>query len=137
MGYYTELKVVFWLKKDTPKQVIDLLKRVIIDQDLGHDKTLFGSEDVFKPDIDHSFSKCNNWYMLFLGTNFDDDKGREMHEVSGRWLVKIHSDFKNYGNEIDEFIDWISPYIAGRKKKQFIGYWKGEYSPQINIYIER
>ena len=37
MGTYTNLKLEITLKKETPKVVIDLLRRIIIEGDLGID----------------------------------------------------------------------------------------------------
>jgi hypothetical protein len=55
MGHYTELKFKAKLKQDTPEDVVNILKRVINERDLGHEKVLFKSEDVFKPELDHPF----------------------------------------------------------------------------------
>jgi len=139
MGYYTELKFDVKLKKDTPENVVNILKRVIIEHDLGHDKALFKTEDVFKPELNHQFFKCERWYMLFLSTNFDDEmQGGRFYEENGRWTINLHTEFKNYDNEIDNFFDWIKPFIVGRKKKQYVGYYRGEDAEaQTNLYVER
>jgi len=139
MGYYTEFIFKATLKKDTPENIISLLNRVINERDLGHDKVLFDTEDVFKPDLNHEFFKCERWYMLFLCTNWDETmQGSLFYKEKDYWILDIHTEFKNYNGEIDHFIDWITPFIVGRKKKQFVGSWQGEQmdSP-INIYIER
>ena len=139
MGYYTELKFKAKLKQDTPENVVNILKRVINEHDLGHDKALFNSEDVFKPEIDHPFFKCERWYMLFLSTNWDDEmQGGKFYEENGRWVIDLHTEFKNYDSEIDHFFDWIKSFIVGRKKKQYVGYWRGEnMDTQCNLYVER
>jgi len=139
MGFYTELKFKAKLKKDTPDDVINLLNRVINERDLGHDKVFFKSEDVFKPDLDHSFFKCPRWYMLFLSTNWDPDmQGGKFYEKDGRWVLDLYSEFKNYDSEISKFLEWISPYIVGRKKKQCVGYSKGEsWDYRENLYVTR
>ncbi len=139
MGYYTELKFNVKLKQDTPEDVVNILKRVIYERDLGHDKVLFNTEDVFKPELNHPFFKCERWYMLFLSTNFDDEmQGGRFYEENGRWIIILHTEFKNYDNKIDNFFDWIKPFIVGRKKKQYVGYWRGEdMDAQCNLYVER
>ena len=139
MGYYTELKFKAKLKQDTPDNVVSILKRVINERDLGHDKVFFKSEDVFKPEIDHPFFKCERWYMLFLSTNSDDQKqGGKFYEENGRWVLDLHTEFKNYDSEIDHFFEWIKPFIVGRKKKQYVGYYRGEYAEaQTNLYVEK
>jgi len=139
MGYYTELKFDVKLKQDTPENVVNILKRVINERDLGHDKVLFSTEDVFKPELDHPFFKCERWYMLFLSTNWNDEmQGGRFHEENGRWIINLHTEFKNYDSEIDNFFDWIKPFIVGRKKKQYVGYYRGEHTKaQTNLYVER
>lgn len=148
MGHYTEFRFKAVLKQypmEPDDAVIGLLKRVLIDGDLGiaNDKILFGSEDVFKPEIDHPFFQCDRWHMLLLSNNFDDKlQGGKLYRKGKYWVLDIHTEFKNYNDEISNFISWIKPYIAGRKKKQYVGYWRGEWngegtSPQINIYIYR
>lgn len=138
MGHYTELQCKIKLRKDTPDNVVSILKRVLVERDLGHDKVLFDTKDVFKPELDHDFFKCERWYMLFLSTNWGDIQGGKMYQEKGHWVVDLHTEFKNYDNEIDKFIDWITPFVVGRKKKQYVGWWQSEsMDSRINIYIER
>jgi hypothetical protein len=139
MGYYTELKFDAKLKQDTPENVLNILKRVINERDLGHDKVLFNTKDVFKPELDHPFFKCERWYMLFLSTNWNEEmRGGKFYEEKGRWIISLHTEFKDQDNEIDNFFEWINPFIAGRKKKQYVGYYRGEEEKrQTNLYVER
>ena len=138
MGYYTELKFIAILRQDTPSEVVDLLDRVIRKGDFGVDSVLFKSDDVFKPAIEHPFFKCERWYMLFTSTNWDEKmQGGLFYKRRNNWVIDLHTEFKNYDDEIDEFIDWISPYVSGRKKKQYAGYYKGETQEnKMNIYIK-
>ena len=76
--------------------------------------------------------------MLFLGTNWSDVAGGNMYKEKGYWTIDIHTEFKDYESETDKFIDWITPYIVGRKAKQYLGWSKNEnVGIRINIYIER
>ena len=139
MGSYTKLNFKCKLKQDVPKEVTDILERVINQGDLGHDKVMFNNEDVFHPDIEHSFFKCSRWYMLFLSKNFDYElEGSKFYKDKGNWILSIETEFKNYDNEIENFLDWITPFIVGRKKSQYVGYWKHEEMEQrFNLYVER
>lgn len=138
MGNYTELKFRAVLKEDTPKEVIELLNRVINEKNLGHDKQIFDTSDVFIPELNHRFFKCDRWYMLFLSTNWDDTmQGGKFYQEKGKWVIDLHTEFKNYDGEIGEFIDWITPYIIGENGK-CLGYYQTEVADEpINIYIER
>jgi hypothetical protein len=140
VGHYTELVFKAKLKKDTPENILQLLNRVIVEKDFGiGDKVLFHSEDVFKPQLSHSFFKCDRWYMLFVSTNWDETlQGGLFYKKGEYWNIDLHTEFKNYDNEISHFIDWITPFVVGRQKKQYLGFWKSEdCSYQINIYIHR
>ena len=139
MGCYTKLKFKAKLKQDTPEIVVNILKRVINEHDLGHDKVLFKSKDVFRPELDHPFFKCEQWYMLFLSTNWNDEmQGGRFYEENGRWVLDLHTEFIDRDYEIDKFFDWIKPFIIGRKKKQYVGYWRNEnMDEQCNLYVER
>jgi hypothetical protein len=138
MGHYTTLVFKAKLKKDTPEQVIQLLERVLIQKDLGlGDKTMFSFEDVFKLEIPHLFFQCERWYMLLTATNWDDKmQGGSFYKKGDYWALDLHTEFKNYDNEIDHFIDWVTPYVVGRKRKQYLGWWQSEGCEyKINIYI--
>jgi len=139
MGYYTEFKFKAKLKKDTPELVVDLLKRVLVEKDLGTKSELFHSIDVFKPIISHPFFQCERWYMCLLANNFDPNiQGGKFYKKGDYWTIEIHSEFKNYDQEIDNFFNWIKPFIVGRKKKQYVGCYKGEDTNEYtNIYVER
>lgn len=136
MGTYTEFKVKFRLKKDAPDQVVNFLKKTILDRDLNTDKVILSHGEVYTPDIDHEFFKCSRWYHLFLYNNWDPDiNGSTMVKRTHNWEISIHTEFKDYDDEIDKFVDWISPYISNRKKRKSIGWYKPEYGNRINIYI--
>lgn len=138
MATRTRLKCKIVLRKDTPEGVLSILKRVLIRGDLGINKVIFESEDVFKPDSTHEFFKCENWYMLFLSTDWEDIGGGKMYQERGYWVIDLETQFRCHDDEIEKFVDWITPFVVGRKKKKYIGYWRVEYtSEETNIYIER
>lgn len=137
MGTYSEFYFKARLRKDTPKQVIDFLDKTINHKDIGlpEDTVFYHSSDVPKVNIEHEFFECPRWEMLFLSNNWSPEliKGSTFKD----YILEIHSEFKNYDGEIDKFIDWISPFIAGHKKKKYLGYEKGEWTNQrTNIYKE-
>lgn len=138
MGHYTTLKFKANLKKDTSEKVIDFLHRVVNEKDLRVDDIIFKSEDVFTPLFDHPFFKCERWVMLLISKNWPRLQGGKFYKQKGYWCLDLHTEFKNYGNEICEFVDWISPMVAGRKKKEYVGYYRSEScDSETNIYIER
>lgn len=103
MGMYTELIFGADLKKDTPKNVIEALKYMIGDTEEkpkdfplpeGRCEWLFRGSSYY---FGVSKSVSNMWY---------DDIGKN-------WVLSTRSNIKNYGGEIEAFLDWIKPYIDG------------------------
>ncbi len=141
MSTYTEFKFTAQLSKDTHKEVIEILEKTITRGDIGiGENQLFKNEDVPRPTIGHPFFDCPNWYGLFLCNNWDDTRSSKFYQqnTNSSYTLEIHSEFKNYNDEINKFIAWITPYVLGRKKKQYVGFYKIEtFDQPINIYIER
>lgn len=129
MGFYTELKFDAKLLRSTPIEIILLLESLINLQDSSIPDASF---------IDHEFFDCTSWYKIFLPSQFLETQENTLDFQNGRYIISIHSEFKNYDQEIEKFVDWIKPYVIGRKKKQYVGYFRNENSNnKTNIYIER
>ena len=108
MGHYTQLKFKAILREDTPKEVTDFLTKTIVLKDVGMDDLqIYNVSDVPKPKLDHPFFNCTRWHMLFHCTNFDNTLFGSIFSDN---LLEIASEFKNYEDEIDHFIDWITPF---------------------------
>lgn len=105
MGMYTEVYLAIELKRDTPQEIINVLKFLAEDT----------HELPFELIPDHPFFKCERWRWLFsmssayhpaaVINNFWQD------DISKQWLINIHSSIKNYDQEIQKFCDWIAPYV--------------------------
>lgn len=101
MGQYTELKTNFHLKSTTPTEVIDILLYI-------------ADKKTELPDLpEHPLFACHRWTLLFNSTSayFDYEKFAEINNNSTRCHIKTQSNFKNYDREIQQFWDWILPYI--------------------------
>lgn len=137
MSTYTNFKCKIHLRSDTPEEVVSLIDKTV-KGDIGVDKVIFHSSDVPDSSIDHIFFQCERWYFLFLSTNWGSTEGAKFYRSGNHWVLELDTEFKNYDDEIEKFVDWITPYVAGRKKKQYIGNYRVEYSDHpINLYIER
>lgn len=131
MGNYTELNLKIRLRKDTPENITRFLKELINDKK-------YHNTDYWNSCPKNVFFDCKRWFMLFFCTNWDEDKfGCKFYINKDYYYLEIESEFKNYDNETDDFLDWIRPYIAGnRKKKQYIGNWRDENMDDYwNIYL--
>jgi hypothetical protein len=128
MGHYTRFSFKAKLKKDTPTDVIAFLKKVIVDGDIGMgDACMYSVHEVPKPEISHPFFDCPRWHCL-LTMNNGEPISSKFSESNGVWTLGIESDFKHYNDEIDNFINWISPYIPGHSTKKYVGWYMGEWT---------
>jgi len=116
MGMYTEIYINVDLKKDTPDDVIGVLKamcHMLPDQECS---------DVLADYPDR-------WICLFSNlsyyTPFTNCRFLEFDDIGNQWSLLGKGDIKNYGNEIEEFFEWIMPWIDGNVG-DFIGYQRYE-----------
>ena len=115
MGMYTEINVCFDLLKDTPKDIVEILHCLI--------------EGTDTPSIlpEHKFFKCDRWGMVACCDSyyFDGSTNSKMvfDDISKTWKINIRANLKNYDSEIEEFLDWLEPYIG---TDGFIGYMRYE-----------
>ncbi|WP_343349187.1 hypothetical protein [Terrisporobacter petrolearius] len=121
MGMYTEFVFGVSLKKETPKDVINVLKYM----------TEEGSTEDIKIESlpKHSFFETERWAVLFISDSYYFDGITntilKLDPVIKRYCLTVRSNLKNYDNEIDKFIDWIKPYVEG-SWYEFLGYKRNE-----------
>jgi hypothetical protein len=112
MGMYTEIYINVDLKKDTPDDVIGVLKAMC---DMLPDQEC---SDVL---ADYPY----RWFSLFSNmsyyTPFTNCRFLEFDDISKKWSLLGKGDIKNYDNEIEKFFEWIMPYVDGYPG-DFIGY---------------
>lgn len=126
MGHYTQFKCWIKLQHNTPEHIIAFLDKFINNHNIGlpEGTVMYHSKDIKPPeDIDHEFFKCERWETLLTSVYAKPSK---IHKVGRTWIIDMHAELKNYDSEIQKFVDWITPYIKGRKKKIYIGWSKGE-----------
>lgn len=131
MGMYTELIFGAELKKDTPKEVIDVLKYMIKDT------------DIIVPTPKHKFFSCARWRILFTCTSYyfgvsDSFNKLWFDKISDTWKISTRSNIKNYDGDIQEFLDWIKPYInRGSGDREFYTIVCYEEQEEPTIYYLR
>ena len=42
-----------------------------------------------------------------------------MFQKDNQWFLDLHTEFKNYDEEVDHFMDWITPYTETIEKASF------------------
>ena len=109
MGMYTELFISTRIVDD--KNVIAILKYMI-----GEIET--------QPELpDHDLFKTVRWPHMLVGSSYYFVP-RVVHlleydKIGDYWCFINRSDFKNYNNEIEQFIDWIKPHLADKEGDVF------------------
>lgn len=104
MGMYTDFYYTFFLK-DAPDEVLEILDCVNV-----------SNVDPPKKLPKHEFFKCPRWESTFgdyeTNRNWQEWPGGYL-DVSDITVIGGHSNFKDYDQEIEKFIDWLEPYIVG------------------------
>lgn len=108
MGMYTELVLKCQIKDDAPSEVKEVLKHLFKES---------GKADVLQLP-DHKFFKCPRWDLIGQCSSFyhhpkalsDYWTGHGNDDNRGGYLFS-RSDLKNYDREIENFLDWLMPYI--------------------------
>jgi hypothetical protein len=125
MGMYTEIYINVDLKKDTPDDVIQVLKamcRMLPDEEV---------KEVLK-------SYPDRWIMLFGDCSYYTPrtycKFLNFDKISNQWSLLGKGDIKNYGEEIEKFFEWIMPYIDAYPG-DFIGYQRYEEYQKPHLYF--
>jgi len=130
MGYYTELyldcEIDSSLLNDAEKEIVEyLFNTVCFDNDTPTNLP------------NHYFFKCSRWSMVGRGGSayFDDTIPRTLTKNNNIWSIVSRSDFKNYDDEIELFLDWFTPCII-KKDDKCIGHQQGEEDEEPTlIYI--
>lgn len=126
MGYYVRFETKkICLRRDIPIEVRDFLENHI-------------HGDMSYPNPDHKlFHSTSRWHSLF--SKFEGLDSSYIHLRDDGYIeLYINCDI-NYGyDEIELFVDWITPFIAGHKPKEYVGWYQGEgQDRKHNVYIER
>lgn len=116
MGTYTEVRLKVKLRADTPKDLIEWFYKVIYDNDYSE---AYNS--------DHEFYKCQR-YLPFICMPLNECMSSSIEKHNKNYVLCINSYSKHYDGELDKFISFITPYVASRKRKQYLGWYKNDSS---------
>lgn len=135
MGMYTKLNLILPLKKDLSVSNQLLIETLVsgtysdsyYSRENNHPDHPFFNKDNRKSGM----FKSSSYY--FTGTNNSEIKYDDLREHS--MVVHIDCDFKNYNNEIEDFLDWIKQYInADYDDLKFLGYSQYEECNKPKLY---
>lgn len=101
MGMYTEISFSAELKQETPAEVIEALQKLTQGE---------------AADLDHPFFNCDRadclmtmgsaYFPQTISAKFTNDYGYS-------YRLTFRANLKNYCSEIEKFLDWVWPWLAG------------------------
>jgi hypothetical protein len=104
MGMYTEIIFGAGLKEETPKDVIDVIQRMV------------NGDDLIDNLPDHDFFRSERKWLMKSGGSYYFPGILEakfwFDDISNNWFLHFRTNIKNYDNEIEKFLDWIKPYLG-------------------------
>jgi hypothetical protein len=130
MGMFTEIYINCPFKKNIPNDVINILKYMFDDSENEKKPTELPDHQFFSLDYWEDIGKSDSYY----GTPFTRSIFR-FDDISKKYYLTYRSDLKNYDNEIDNFFDWIMPYVDARPG-QFIGYKRYETDNSTTLFFK-
>ena len=126
MGMYTELVLACELKRDVPQEVLDVLRFMCVWQG--------GSRQPPEHLPDHPLFRMSHWeYVLRSGSFYfpgETNSTLRVFEPTNTWYLTARSNLKNYGSEIEYFLQWLAPYS---ETEGFVGYYRYEESPHPSL----
>lgn len=102
MGMYTELHYNVRLREDVPAEVIETLKYMTSDRKAPHAML----HPLFETGRWEHMLRCDSYYFAA-----DTHSTLRFDKIANQWFLCIRCNLKNYGDEIEKFIDWIDPYV--------------------------
>lgn len=118
MGMYTELVFASRLKRNTPQDVVDILRAMTEEE--GYELLNIPGDNFFK---------CDRWRWLFTCDSyyFDGETNTifTYDDILKTYILTIRSNLKNYNLEIQKFLKWIKPYLD-KYEDDFLGYYRYE-----------
>ena len=125
MAMYTEIYINVDLKKETPDDVIRVLKAMCY---------MLPNQECTEVLVDYP----DRWGSLFSNMSYytpsTNCRFLEYDDITKRWSLLGKGDIKNYENEIEKFFEWIMPWIDA-SPGEFIGYSRYEDNDKPKLYF--
>jgi hypothetical protein len=104
MGDYHDFVFGGMLKKDAPKEVLDILRWIVGDSDIHRDFPTLPNHEFFEREHWTSIGSKTFNYTAFT-ESVSPNTFKKFYES---WQFVIRSSLKN-GHDIRRFVDWIAP----------------------------
>ena len=134
MGMYTEFHFNVKLKRDIAPEIIAVLEFMIGGGGKEKGPAEIPSHELFEEGEDPRWSymlQCDSFYFYA-----DTNSTLRREDINKSYYLCIRCNLKNYGSEIELFVDWITPYISACKG-DFLGFHRYEESetPTLLHYL--
>jgi hypothetical protein len=124
MGMYTDIQLTVLLSKSTNKEIIDLIRSPLAHA--GWDNWC-GDEFSARESIrfpDHPLFKYSR-VLFLLGEGGADEFNNRADDPflsltrgeGGHWRLSLLNSIKNYNDEIELLLDWLTPYVCSESGK--------------------
>lgn len=127
MGMYTALVLDARTIRNTPKDVVEILKFM----------TAEGVDPEPENLPDHPLFGHTRWRWMLRGNSayFPIEREPKFYKPfygpeEGAWLLSVGCSLKNYDDEIAKFLDWLTPYT-----EDGVGYWMYEEDSKPTIIL--
>lgn len=117
MGDYTEYNIRFQISIAKNKEIVEFLEKWL-------DKGIFDKDTLSLPQFKHPFFECSRGERLPFSTSaYFPKSGKSGFELTYGGFIdfNIVGSIKNYSNEIQKFVEWVSPFTEGFED-EFMGY---------------
>lgn len=115
MGEYTECILGCRLKKDTPKDVIETLQFMFMDNK--------SCPPEYWPNENHPRGERCSWMLNSGGSYYfgapSGSSKMVYNNITESYSLEARFNIKNYDNEIESFLTWLEPYVeqgSGERK---------------------
>ena len=114
---YTEFDFNVELRGNVPKEVIFALAYMVRNAD--NKPAILPRHELFEGTTWEHMLLCDSYYFSA------DTHSTLRYDIIGEcYYLCIRCNFKNYGDEIKLFLDWIFPYV--REDENFVGFFRYE-----------
>ena len=136
---YTELIFGASIKAEgLPEEVLDVLKYLFNYNEITDWQEYYKTQPIKLPN--HPFFKCDRWDIITSCSSYyfavrNTHRNIEFDEISNTWNCSSRASLKNYDDDIEQFLDWIKPYIEqGSGERDFYAIVCYEEQSEPTIY---
>jgi len=126
MGMYTEFHFNVELKKNVPQEIINILNFMLNNEGKPPQFTV----------PDHPLFLTDRWHWMLTSDSyyFDADTHSTLRfdDIGKCYYLCIRCNLKNYNNEIEKFVSWITSYLR-KYTGDFLGFSRYENTEQPTL----